>query len=916
MAKATISALTSLENQTTAVQTINENFASLSDNLDKQLSRETVSPNTMLSILDMNSFPIINLPEPTSLLEPVRLQDLQEAVFGEGFSLVPGDDTVSTIALKDGAVTEPKLADGSVSTNKLQDGSVSTNKLQTGSVTEQNLEADLLLEITKPLLADLTSSTLPASTERCSVLEREAGKGGGGIWKRYASEPSLPAPAKTQDASGAWFGLDTEAKVITPAQLGAYSKIVVSDECRTVFNAMATKPTPDHLKLMDWLITTLRGQGIWDKLGWFMGMCGHTSVDSMLNWKDPTTGMFTGTASFVVGEGFAVDGSGTGQLTTGAYNLTDVPNFALNDAHLGVLTTENAAKDHSYILGSSGSHSTAIVPQNPAGEATAKLNSDTTMSFTHDIGTRGHFCATRNSSTTINLFGNGGVLEREAEPSTGVSTSSIKVSAHAIGTVAFAHAGAYLNDYEVRVLGVILAEYQEKVKGLVNQGTPVTAADLDLSIDLDDNTAALQAFFDLAVGDIKGVMDGDTYLVNDQIVILDRPNIQGVANNTTIRADATMTNDKTVVLHGDMTRQVLGGCITGLTVDYNLDRDGHTTGSSGEDYEQNAITFLNILNGRYVDIAGLNGHKHAVDLTSTDYNRSGVTGTYNTPHTIACTGGWYENIFGAGGGDDCVTTHGTVNIYGDRWHGEFGRATYTGNSNGVELDDFCDGFFVHNLTARFCSSIEFKGHGDAVPAKNIKIDSVRLQHGAQVIMRHIDTDPNDSGSAPGSVVWSDMDCHIGLVEISDPVIFAPNGESVEAACHRVYGTTGVTIDHLKVTSGLSFDTVGAGDEIVGYIWGADDVSIGRVEIKGFDQADEGVQISTSAGLNFNFGHVRIIDSCTNNGIEVGSVTGRRVVVGSYDLEGVSGDNGIWGTAAQVKVGPGFVTGFTDGVDLI
>lgn len=63
-------------NDTTAVNTVNNNFSAISSVLTDVLSRSGVSPNQMTSTLDMNSNQIINLPPPASTSSPARLIDV------------------------------------------------------------------------------------------------------------------------------------------------------------------------------------------------------------------------------------------------------------------------------------------------------------------------------------------------------------------------------------------------------------------------------------------------------------------------------------------------------------------------------------------------------------------------------------------------------------------------------------------------------------------------------------------------------------------------------------------------------------------------------------------------------------------------------------------------------------------------
>lgn len=78
MAKVTLSDLVNLNNPASTVATINANNAALEAAMEKTLSRDGTSPNSMGSQLDMNSNRIINLPSPIYPTDPVRLSDLTD----------------------------------------------------------------------------------------------------------------------------------------------------------------------------------------------------------------------------------------------------------------------------------------------------------------------------------------------------------------------------------------------------------------------------------------------------------------------------------------------------------------------------------------------------------------------------------------------------------------------------------------------------------------------------------------------------------------------------------------------------------------------------------------------------------------------------------------------------------------------
>lgn len=79
MPKIILDDLTSIQNDPTAVDTINDNSAILEDAFDRVLFRDGTAPNNMNADLDMNSHKILNLPAPRSPLEPARLKDIGDA---------------------------------------------------------------------------------------------------------------------------------------------------------------------------------------------------------------------------------------------------------------------------------------------------------------------------------------------------------------------------------------------------------------------------------------------------------------------------------------------------------------------------------------------------------------------------------------------------------------------------------------------------------------------------------------------------------------------------------------------------------------------------------------------------------------------------------------------------------------------
>lgn len=82
MSKVTLSTLSSLTNQESAITLINENFAALAEAIDLTVFRNGASPNTLSANLDLNGFKIINSGAAVDETDLIRLADVPEGVRG------------------------------------------------------------------------------------------------------------------------------------------------------------------------------------------------------------------------------------------------------------------------------------------------------------------------------------------------------------------------------------------------------------------------------------------------------------------------------------------------------------------------------------------------------------------------------------------------------------------------------------------------------------------------------------------------------------------------------------------------------------------------------------------------------------------------------------------------------------------
>ncbi len=186
MAKITLNNLANLQNETSAVNTINNNSDTLETAFENTLSRNGQTPNQMNASLDMNSNQILNLPAPATLTSPLRYKDLVNFVGGGVVSNIPS-----------GGVDGQFL------------GKTSSVDYSVGWITvPSNFDS----------LTIAQNSSIPSDIDHLSIAGYvEAGDGGGALYKRSVSEPTHAG--KFQSFDGAWWEISED--VVTPEMFGA-----------------------------------------------------------------------------------------------------------------------------------------------------------------------------------------------------------------------------------------------------------------------------------------------------------------------------------------------------------------------------------------------------------------------------------------------------------------------------------------------------------------------------------------------------------------------------------------------------------------------------------------------------------------------------------------------------------------------
>jgi hypothetical protein len=154
--------IASFQNDSTAVAQYNSNNTLTTSAFDNTLSRDGTSPNQMGSPLDMNSFQIINLPQPLSGNSPARLQDLSTVSGGGTISSIPAGGTVGQVLTKNSSAAY----DASWGAPAGISGGLNVTATGTNPVTVATISNPVFsTSVTTPILVNTGTLTLPNTTD-------------------------------------------------------------------------------------------------------------------------------------------------------------------------------------------------------------------------------------------------------------------------------------------------------------------------------------------------------------------------------------------------------------------------------------------------------------------------------------------------------------------------------------------------------------------------------------------------------------------------------------------------------------------------------------------------------------------------------------------------------------------------------
>lgn len=244
MTKITLSSLANLQNEDTAVSTINSNSDTLVTAFDNTLSRDGTTPNQMTSNLDMNSNQILNLPAPVSSGSPARLIDvisnptlaLTIPPVGTSGATVPLLNTNVTFSGNNtfsgtNTFTGVNVYKGSITSNSLNTFSQLSGSSGTASgITDLALYQEIFPGVTMTnnvsSVLDIPASSSPVAQNALAGFIRNKSGGGGTAGNGVA----LFGVGTAETANTATWGINTLLQDSSTRAIGSVTGIIIKNE--------------------------------------------------------------------------------------------------------------------------------------------------------------------------------------------------------------------------------------------------------------------------------------------------------------------------------------------------------------------------------------------------------------------------------------------------------------------------------------------------------------------------------------------------------------------------------------------------------------------------------------------------------------------------------------------------------------
>lgn len=208
MAKITLTPIVNLQNETTAVNAINNNSNAITTAFDNTLSRDGTQPNTMNADIDMNSNRVLNLPTPVSNYEPIRVIDGATIATGGSINVspLPAGGTTNQILKKN---SNTNFDVSWTANNDVISGGVTNQVLAKNSNTNYDLKwTNSVTSVGLTAPADFTVSGSPVTTTGNLGLTWVNTPTGTGSVVR-ATGPTISAPVITSINNGGTITIPT-----------------------------------------------------------------------------------------------------------------------------------------------------------------------------------------------------------------------------------------------------------------------------------------------------------------------------------------------------------------------------------------------------------------------------------------------------------------------------------------------------------------------------------------------------------------------------------------------------------------------------------------------------------------------------------------------------------------------------------